>query len=96
MEYCGLNLIGKVTGIAAASATQFGGMQAANNMRISLLNLGAHLCSRQLLIPEIHAAFTQDNEPIKEETGKQAAQFINELFMYASLVKNKIQHGLYS
>lgn len=90
LEYCGLNLIGKVTGIAAVSAAKFGGLHAANNLSIALLNLGAHLCPKRLLVPEIHTAFTQDNTPVNEEIEKQAAHFITELISYADLVKDKL------
>lgn len=96
LEHCGLNLVGKVTAIAAASATQFGGVHAANNLRITLLNLGTHLCSKRLLVPEIHTAFTQDNIPVKEEIKNQAAQFISELLLYAGLIKDTALHEQHS
>lgn len=90
LEYCGRDLIGKVTGIASASATKLGGIHASNNLQIALLNLGAYTTSRRLLIPEIHFAFNQDNEPVQDETKYQVERFVSELLSYTSLLKDKI------
>lgn len=90
LEYCGKDLIGKVTGIASASATKFGGLQASNNLQITLLNLGAYPASRRLLVPEIHLAFNHDNEPVQKEIKEQMERFLNELLSYADLLKNKV------
>lgn len=88
-EYCGLNLIGKVTGIASASASKFGGLHASNNLQIALLNLGAYPASRRLLVPEIHFAFNQDNEPVQNEMKEQVERFLSELLSYTDLHENK-------
>jgi NAD(P)H-dependent FMN reductase len=90
MEYCGINLIGKVTGIASASATRFGGVNASNILHITLLNLGAYLPSRRLLVPEIHLAFNQNNEPVQNEIREQAEKFLDELLSYTNLLENKV------
>jgi NAD(P)H-dependent FMN reductase len=90
LEYCGINLIGKVTGIASASATQFGGVHASNILQITLLNLGAYAASRRLLVPEIQLAFNQDNEPVRNEIKEQVEKFIDELLSYTNLLKNKV------
>ena len=90
LEYCGMSLIGKVTGIASASATQFGGVQASNTLQITLLNLGAYPVSRRLLVPEIHLAFNQDNEPVRTEIKEQVEKFLNEMLSYANAIQNKV------
>ncbi|WP_217603624.1 NADPH-dependent FMN reductase [Chitinophaga sp. GbtcB8] len=90
LEYCGLNLISKVTGIASASASKFGGLHASSNMQITLLNLGAYPAPRRLLVPEIHFAFNQDNEPVQNEMKEQVERFISELLSYADLLENKV------
>ncbi len=90
LEYCGMNLIGKVTGIASASATQFGGVHASNTLQITLLNLGAYPVSRRLLVPEIHLAFNQDNEPVRAEIKEQVEKFLNEMLSYANAIQNKV------
>ena len=86
LEYCGLNLIGKVTGIASASASKFGGLHASNNLQIALLNMGAYPASKRLLVPEIHFAFNQDNEPVQNEMKEQVEKFITELLSYTGKV----------
>lgn len=90
LEYCGINLVGKVTGIASASATQFGGVNASNTLQITLLNLGAYPVSRRLLVPEIHLAFNQDNEPVRSEIKEQVEKFLDELLSYTNSLKNKV------
>lgn len=90
MEYCGINLVGKVTGIASASSTRFGGVNASNILHITLLNLGAYLPSRRLLVPEIHLAFNQNNEPVQNEIREQADKFLDELLSYTNLLENKV------
>lgn len=87
MEYSGINLIGKVVGIASASATRFGGVNASNILQITLLNLGAHLLSRRLLVPEIHLAFNQENEPVQDDIREQADKFLKELLFYINSLK---------
>lgn len=90
LEFCGMKLIGRVIGIASASATQFGGMNASNALQITLLNLGAYPASRRLLVPEIHLAFNQDNEPVGSEMKVQVEKFIDELLSYTKSLANKI------
>ncbi len=90
LEYCGRDLIGKVTGIASASATKFGGLQASNNLEITLLNMGAYPASKLLMVPEIHFAFNLDNQPVQNEIKELAEKFLDELSSYANLLKNKI------
>ncbi len=90
LEYCGRDLIGKVIGIASASATKFGGLQASNNLQITLLNMGAYPASKRLLVPEIHFAFNLDNQPVQNEIKEQAEKFLDELSSYANLLINKV------
>lgn len=90
MEYCGMNLIGKVAGVASASATKLGGVHASNILQTALLNLGSHLVSKRLLVPEIHQAFDPDNVPLHDEIRQQAEKFISELLFYTDLLKNKL------
>ena len=90
LEYCGLNLIGKVVGIASASATRFGGVNASNTLQITLLNLGAYAASKRLLVPEIHLAFNQENEPVQNIIKEQAEKFLNELISYTNTLKGKV------
>lgn len=89
LEYCGKELAGKITGIASASATKFGGLHASNNLQITLLNLGAYPLRRRLLVPEIHFAFNQHNEPLQNEIKEQAEKFISELLSYTDLLENR-------
>lgn len=89
LEYCGINLVNKVTGIASASASRFGGVHASNILQIMLLNLGAYLPSRRLLVPEIHLAFDQQNEPVKDEIKEQAEKFLEELLFYTHSLKKE-------
>lgn len=89
LGYCGIGLIGKVTGIASASATRFGGIHASNNLQITLLNLGAYTVPGRLLVPEIHFAFDQNNEPVHDEIKQQAEKFINQLISYTDSLKDK-------
>ena len=90
MEYCGIYLAGKVAGIASASTSRFGGVNASNILQIALLNLGGYLVSRRLLVPEIHMAFDHDNEPVRNEIREQAEKFLNELLSYTNSLQNKV------
>ncbi|HVU56452.1 MAG TPA: NAD(P)H-dependent oxidoreductase [Puia sp.] len=76
LEYCAFDLVGKVIGIAAASATKFGGLHASNNLLIMMHNLGAHVAPRKLLVPEIHFAFDKDNRPAQHEIREQVEKFL--------------------
>lgn len=90
LEYCGITLVGKVIGIASASATQFGGMNASNILQIALLNINAYPVARRLLVPKIHLAFDQDNEPVQSEIKEQVEKFLNELLSYTNALENKV------
>ena len=90
LEYCGRNLIGKVTGIASASATKFGGLQASNNLQITLFNMGACPASGRLLVPEIHIAFNRDYEPVQNEIKEQAEKFLTEILSYTNLLQSRV------
>ena len=90
MEYCGIDFVGKVTGIASTSTSRFGGVHASNTLQITLLNIGGYLLPRRLLVPEIHHAFDQDNEPVRDEIREQIEKFLNELLSYTNFMKNKV------
>lgn len=90
MEYCGIDFVGKVTGIASTSTSRFGGVHASNTLQITLLNIGRYLLPRRLLVPEIHHAFDQDNEPVRDEIREQIEKFLNELLSYTNFMKNKV------
>ncbi|HTN37036.1 MAG TPA: NAD(P)H-dependent oxidoreductase [Arachidicoccus sp.] len=94
LEYCGTNFIGKVTGIASASSSRFGGIHASNILQLALLNLGAYPVSRRLLVPEIHLAFNQRNEPARNDIKEPAEKFLDELLSYTNLLEDKFRYDL--
>lgn len=88
IEYCGTALSGKVVAVASASASKFGGLHASDILQITLLNLGAQLSSKRLLVPEIHFAFNENFQPLQNEIKEQAEKFLNALTAHT-----KISHG---
>lgn len=90
LEYAGLDLIGKVTGIASVSASKFGGLNASGNLLLTLSNLGAYPAPRRLLVPEIQFAFSGDNEPTHTGLKDQVEKFLSELLLYAQCLNDKV------
>lgn len=93
LEYCGRTLTGKVTGVAAASATKFGGLLAASNLQLALLNLGAYPAPGRLLVPEIHLAFDKENRPLYYELVARADKFLDALLTYTRILTNGTAPG---
>lgn len=80
----------KPIGVVAVSSGKMGGINASTQLQHVVLSLGAYALPLKLLVPEIHDAFNELNEPKQERLAKSAQRFLDEFLWFSeAIVKAK-------
>jgi NAD(P)H-dependent FMN reductase len=79
----------KPIGVVAASAGGFGGINASTHLQQIILGVGAYPMPLNLLVPRIHKAFDESNEPQNEKIVQSTENFLDEFLWFADALHQK-------
>ena len=83
----------KPSAIVAYSPGMFGGINAAQQLRLIFAELGAPSISSSFTIPRVHKAFDEDGRLMDEAYDKRALKFLEEYEWYIEAFKNQRNKG---
>ncbi len=83
----------KAIGVVAVSSGKFGGINAANQLQQVILSLGGIALPAKLLVPEIHASFDDDSEPLHDHVVTRTEKFLDEFLWFADAIYRKKHHA---
>ena len=83
----------KPSAIVSYSPGMFGGINAAQQLRLIFAELGAPSISSSFTIPRVHKAFDEDGKLIDEAYDKRVLKFLAEFEWYIEAFKNQRAKG---
>jgi len=89
LDYYWVEFQRKTIGVVAGSSGKMGGINASTQLQHVVLSLGAYPLPVKLLVPEVHLAFNQQEEPTDERFARSAEKFLKEFLWYAEAINEK-------
>jgi NAD(P)H-dependent FMN reductase len=83
----------KPSAIVSYSPGLFGGINAAQQLRLVFAELGAPSISSSFVVPRVHKAFSEDGRLIDEAYNKRVSKFLAEFEWYIEAFKNQRTKG---
>ena len=83
----------KPSAIVSYSPGIFGGINAAQQLRLVFAELGAPSISSSFVVPRVHKAFSEDGRLIDEAYNKRVSKFLAEFEWYIEAFKNLRTRG---
>jgi NAD(P)H-dependent FMN reductase len=83
----------KPSAIVSYSPGMFGGINAAQQLRVVFAELGAPSISSSFTIPRLHKVFSEDGKLIDEAYDKRVSKFLVEFEWYIEAFKNQRAKG---
>ena len=83
----------KPSAIVSYSPGIFGGINAAQQLRLIFAELGAPSISSSFVVPRVHKAFNEDGRLIDEAYNKRVSKFLAEFEWYIEAFKNQRAKG---
>lgn len=79
----------KPIGVVAASAGEFGGINASTHLQQIILGMGAYPMPLNLLVPRVHQAFDDSFKPQDENVIKSTENFLDEFLWFTDALHQK-------